>query len=102
MKLYTMPLFTDMHTRKIWDLDHFWEIRIATPEEADDISRQSHAVIMKGNTYLLGYNATHFAILDVNTPEFLMKLMEDIAQAMDDGTLCYDVAGYYAKLHSLI
>lgn len=100
MIIYTRNIWGKESLRKVWNLNHFEEIRIST-DDRDRIAEKTGTNLNNDNTFLLAYkNSSQFAILDVNTIRFLKLLMDDIIAAMSEDKKVYDINKYYINFEN--
>lgn len=99
MIIYTRNIWGRENLRKIWDLNHFEEIRIST-DDKKSIAEKTGTNLLNNCTFLIAYNQYHFAILDINTIGFLQGLMDDIILSFSEDKKVYNVYDYYRKFEN--
>lgn len=99
MIIYTRNIWGKESLRKIWDLNHFEEIRISTYDK-ESIAEETATNLTGNYTFLTAYMKSHFAILDINTPDFLCGLLDDVVQAFSEDKKVYNVYDYYRKIEN--
>lgn len=80
MIIYTRNIYTARGLRKAWNLSHFEDIRIALSAEngRENIAKDCGSNLTDDATFLIAhYRNNNYAILDINTVGFLVKLMKD-------------------------
>lgn len=101
MIIYTRNIWCKENLRKVWDLSHFEEIRIAIGDEREKIAETNSCNLTNNATFLLAYyNNCHYAIIDINALGFLQELMDDLVTAMSEGRKVYDINEYYIKFEN--
>lgn len=100
MMIYTRNIWGKESLRKAWNLNHFEEIRIST-DDRNKIAEITGTNMNNNTTFLLAYkNSSQFAILDINTIQFLELLMDDILAAMSEDKKVYDINKYYINVEN--
>ncbi len=99
MMIYTRNIWGKESLRKVWNLNHFEEIRIST-DDRNRIAEITGTNLNNNATFLLAYKNSQFAILDINTIKFLELLMDDIIATMSEDKKVYDINKYYINVEN--
>ena len=100
MMIYTRNIYGKENLRRVFNLNHFREIRVIT-DGRDEIAETIGAKNIPDNfTFLSAYGDSGFSILDVNRIEFLNGLLDDFMQAVFNGDKVYDINNYYMRAES--
>lgn len=108
MFLYTRNFWRDncnkVNTRAAYNLNMYTQISIATKDKCDIIAEALDSSIHGEERFLVAEipktnEGFVFALLDVNEPEMLQKLFDDIIKAISENRSVYYVDDFYKENH---
>ncbi|MCM1524748.1 MAG: hypothetical protein NC120_09855 [Ruminococcus sp.] len=99
--IYTRNIYDRM--RRIWNLNDYYDIRIASVAEREEIARSNNCNLTNDVTFLVAYiTRSHYAVLDINTVGFLQALMDDLVSEISKGARVYDIKEFYDRFESSV
>ncbi len=106
MILYTRNFWSDHYdnvlTRTAYNLSMYNKISVATTEKCEIIAKAAEGKLQKGTRFLvaeINYPNSEFAfaLLDVNRPEVLQKLLDSIIAAIAQNKSVFYVDDFYME-----